>query len=84
VSTTPLIIPNKGVVSNKEDGSTVIKPDEMKYDVHSISVNKGTTVSSPNSNNFEQDFYENSNGSPNYFNQIKTDEDEYDKFFEWN
>jgi hypothetical protein len=56
----------------------------MKYDVHSISVNKGTTVSSPNSNNFEQDFYENSNGSPNYFNQIKTDEDEYDKFFEWN
>jgi SHAQKYF class myb-like DNA-binding protein len=84
VSTTPLIIPNKGVVSNKEDGSAVIKPDEIKYDVHSISVNKGTTVSSPNSNNFEQDFYENSNGSPNYFNQMKTDEDEYDKFFEWN
>ena len=84
VSTTPLIIPNKSVNSNKEEMSDEMKTDEMKYDVHSISVNKATTVSSPNSNNFEQDFYENSSSSPNYFNQIKTDEDEYDKFFEWN
>jgi hypothetical protein len=48
-------------------------------------VNKKTSVSSsPDSNTFEHDFYENSSTSPNFFNDLKEEGEEYDKFFEWN
>ena len=44
--------------------------------------NKTLTSTHTSSNNYEMDFYENS--SPNYYIHNKANEDEYDKFFEWN
>ena len=72
--------PSKPVINNKDNN--VSKNNEIKSDVNCKSINK-TAISTPSSNNFERDFYENSS-SPNYFNQSKSEDDEYDKFFDWN
>ena len=71
--------------ASKLDNSSINEKVDLKSEGNSNIVNNKTTVSSsPNSNNFDQDFYDKSHSSANFFHQINAEEEDYDKFFEWN